>query len=144
VPCGSGDICLLDADGQDDVVEIPCCWRRWRRGGDGDRSRFAGTLVEGSITCSTGLATASSPTSSTACTDPPSATRKPDFVRASDSIDPDQLARAYEIETEMLIHVLHRGGRVAVPVTRYPRRAGATSRIRCITGFEFSVMLPTG
>jgi glycosyltransferase involved in cell wall biosynthesis len=128
----SGNIFLfLDGDGQDDVDEIPLLLGAL----EPDvamtiGSRFAGRLLDGAITPLNRfgnrlLTRVFNGLYGSAISDTQAGFRA---VR-SDRLDPEQLrARAYEIETEILIHVLRRGGRVVeVPVTRYPRAAGATS-----------------
>lgn len=128
----SGDVLLfLDADGQDDVDEIPLLLRALRPNvAMTIGSRFAGRLVDGAITPINRLGNRFltflfNTLYGSKIRDTQAGFRA---VRKT-SIDPDALrARAYEIETEMLIHVLRRGGQVVeVPVTRYPRAAGATS-----------------
>ena len=128
----SGGILLfLDADGQDDVDEIPLVLEALRPGvAMAIGSRFAGRLLDGSITTLNRfgnrlLTGVFNRLYGCAISDTQAGFRA---VRR-DRLDPDALrAQAYEIETEMLIHVLRGGGRVVeVPVTRHPRGGGATS-----------------
>lgn len=124
-------VVFLDADGQDDVADIPALLAAL----EPDvamviGSRFAGTLLDGAITplnrfgnrLLTGIFNA---LYGSRLGDTQAGFR----VVRRNSIEPGALrARSYDIETEMLIHVLQRGGRVVeVPVTRHPRRGGATS-----------------
>jgi glycosyltransferase involved in cell wall biosynthesis len=126
-----GILLFLDADGQDDVAEIPLLLDALQPGvAMAIGSRFAGRLLDGSITTlnrfgNRMLTRVFNGLYGSAISDTQAGFRA---VRR-DSIDPEALrARAYEIETEMLIHVLRRGGRVVeVPVTRHPRGGGATS-----------------
>ena len=128
----SGDILLfLDADGQDDVAEIPLLLGALSSGAAmAIGSRFAGTLLDGSITPLNRFGNILLTRIFNALYGSSVGDTQAGFraVRR-ESINPAELrARAYEIETEMLIHVLERGGRVVeVPVTRHPRAAGATS-----------------
>jgi glycosyltransferase involved in cell wall biosynthesis len=143
----SGDVLLfLDADGQDDVNEIPLLLAALEPGvAMAIGSRFAGKLVDGAITplnrlgnrLLTGMFNR---LYGSKISDTQAGFRA---VRKN-SIDPDALrAHAYEIETEMLIHVMRRGGRVVeVPVTRYPRAAGMTSFLPLYHGMRiFRAML---
>jgi glycosyltransferase involved in cell wall biosynthesis len=128
----TGDVLLfLDADGQDDAEEIPRLLEALEPGvAMAIGSRFVGTLVDGAITPLNRfgnrlLTTLFNRLYGSRISDTQSGFKA---VR-TDSVDPRKLrARAYEIETEILIQVLRRGGRVVeVPVTRYPRASGATS-----------------
>lgn len=126
-----GILVFLDADGQDDVGEIPLLVEALGPGvAMAIGSRFAGRLLDGSITALNRfgnrlLTAVFNQLYGCAITDTQAGFRA---VRR-DCLDVDALrAQAYEIETEMLIHVLRGGGRVVeVPVTRHPRGGGATS-----------------
>jgi len=124
-----GELLLfIDADDQDDPAEIPRLLDALSD--DVDMvigSRFLGTLRDGSITplhrlgnrTLTGLFNL---LYGSAITDTQAGFR---LLRRA-ALDPDQLrAVRYEIETELTLHVLRRGGRVIeVPVTRSVRGAG--------------------
>lgn len=126
-----GVLVFLDADGQDDVGEIPLLLDALRPGvAMAIGSRFAGRLLDGSITALNRfgnrlLTGVFNRLYGCAISDTQAGFRA---VRR-ERIDPDALrAQAYEIETEMLIQVLRGGGQVVeVPVTRHPRGGGATS-----------------
>lgn len=128
----SGDVVLfLDADGQDDVGDIPSLLAAIEPGVDMViGSRFVGRLEDGAMTPLNWLGNrlltgVFNGLYGSRIRDTQAGFRA---VRRS-SMDPEALrARSYDIETEMLIHVLQRGGRVVeVPVTRYARAGGATS-----------------
>lgn len=121
---------FIDADGQDDPDEIPSLLAAL--GPDVDMvigSRFRGTLRAGAITTlnhagNRALTWLFNRLHGSALTDTQAGFR---VVRRR-ALDVSALrARRYEIETELTLHVLQRGGRVVeVPVTR-DRRAGGAS-----------------
>ena len=126
---------FIDADGQDEPAELPVLLEAMAS----DvalviGSRFLGTLEDGSIKalnlvgnkCLTGLFNL---LYGARITDTQAGFR----VLRRSAIRLEELrARRYEIETEMTLHVLRRGGRVVeVPVTRRARAGGQT-------GFEIA------
>ena len=135
-----GILLFLDADGQDDVDEIPLLLDALEPDAAmAIGSRFAGRLLEGSITRLNHvgnrlLTSVFNGLYGCAISDTQAGFRA---VRRQ-HIDPDALrSRAYEIETEMLIHVLRRGGRVVeVPVTRHPRASGETGFVPMYHGLR--------
>lgn len=136
-----GDLLLfIDADGQDDPSEIP----RLLEGLDGDTamvigSRFRGRLLDGAITVvnragNQFLTFAFNVLHGSHLTDTQAGFR---LVRR-DALDLPRLrARRYEIETELTLHVLRRGGQVKeVPVTRSRRDHGASGFFRPYDGLR--------
>ncbi len=123
-------LAFIDADGQDDPAEFP----RLLGAMTPDvamviGSRFIGTLYDGSITRShlignKAITRVFNLLYGTRITDTQAGFR---LVRRA-ALDPTLLrAMRYEIETELCLHVVQRGGRVVeVPVTRAPRGGGAS------------------
>jgi len=136
-----GDILVfIDADGQDDPSEIPVLLEALEPGvAMVIGSRFRGRLLEGSITTlnrvgNMFLTRVFNVLYGCALTDTQAGFR----ALRRDAIDPGALsARRYEIETELTLHVLKRGGRVReVPVTRSSRDGGETGFIRAYDGLR--------
>jgi len=131
IEAARGDVLLfIDADGQDHPEEIP---RLLDALADDVAmvigSRFKGTLEEGSITRlnyvgNRALTWLFNRLYGSAITDTQAGFR----VVRRDALDLAALrARRYEIETELTLHVLRRGGRIVeVPVTRTARDGGQT------------------
>lgn len=131
---------FIDADGQDDPSEIPLLLAQ----ASGDTvmvngSRFLGRLEDGAISrpnyvgnrALTGVFNA---LYGSRITDTQAGFRA---IRGDVARDLVLRATEYEIETEMLAHVLRRGYRVVeVPVTRYPRKAGVTDFRRIRNGLR--------
>lgn len=126
-----GDVLLfIDADGQDDPSEIHALLAALTP----DvamviGSRFRGRLLEGSITRlnhagNRALTWLFNRIYASGLTDTQAGFR----VLRRSALEVDELrASRYEIETELTLHVLQRGGRVVeVPVTRAAREAGAS------------------
>lgn len=137
----AGDLLLfIDADGQDDPAEIP----RLLDGLDHDTamvigSRFLGRLLEGAITGvnragNRFLTWAFNVLHGSNLTDTQAGFR---LVRR-EALDLGHLrARRYEIETELTLHVLRRGGLVKeVPVTRSRRDHGTSGFFRPYDGLR--------
>jgi len=123
-------LAFIDADGQDDPAEFPRLLAAMIPGvAMVIGSRFIGTLYDGSITRShhfgnLAITRIFNLLYGTRITDTQAGFR---LVRRS-ALDPTLLrAMRYEIETELCLHVVKRGGRVVeVPVTRAPRGGGAS------------------
>ena len=139
---------FIDADGQDDPAEIPLLLDALVPGIDMViGSRFLGTLRDGSITAShrvgnvvlTGLFNR---LYGCRLTDTQAGFR---VVRRS-ALDTSQLrAVRYEIETELTLHVLRRGGRVVeVPVSRDRRPHGASGFATAYDGLRVLTKMVAG
>ncbi len=123
-------LAFIDADGQDDPSEFPrLLGAMTPEIAMVIGSRFIGTLYDGSITRSHLLGNRAitkvfNLLYETHITDTQAGFR---LVRR-DALEPTLLrAMRYEIETELCLHVVQRGGRVIeVPVTRAPRGGGAS------------------
>jgi len=137
----SGDwIVFLDADGQDDPVEIP----KLLEAATGDTvlvngSRFLGTLNEGAISKPNFIGNIAM----TGLLDLAFGARITDSQAGFRAIRGDIArklkleSKEYEIETEMLAQVLKHGYRVIeVPVNRYARAAGRTDFRRIRNGMR--------
>ncbi len=123
-------LAFIDADGQDDPAELPILLAALQP----DvamviGSRFLGTLLDGSITPRNRMGNRLL----TGCFNLLYGSRITDTqagfrVLRRSALDLRRLrAVRYEIETELTLHVLRRGGRVIeVPVTRAPRGGGRT------------------
>jgi glycosyltransferase involved in cell wall biosynthesis len=126
-----GILVFVDGDGQDDPAEIPLLLEALVPGVDlVIGSRFLGHLGQGAITPvnragNRALTWLFNRLFGCRLTDTQAGFRA---LRRS-AVDPSRLrARAYEIETDMTLHVLLAGGRVVeIPVSRFARRAGTTA-----------------
>jgi glycosyltransferase involved in cell wall biosynthesis len=131
IEAARGDVLVfIDADGQDDPREMPRLLAALEPGVDMViGSRFAGTLLDGSITRlnyagNHGLTWFFNRLHGTALTDTQAGFR---VVRRSALRLHELRASRYEIETELTMHVLRGGGRIVeVPVTRDRRSGGAS------------------
>jgi len=131
---------FLDADGQDDPAEIPLLLAK--AGGDTvmvNGSRFIGRLERGAISRPNWVGNVAM----TSLFDLAFGARITDSQAGFRAIRGDVArglildSREYEIETEMLAKVLRAGHTVVeVPVTRYPRAAGATDFRRIRNGLR--------
>ncbi len=131
---------FIDADGQDDPREIPLLLAEAK--GDTvmvNGSRFLGRLEDGAISRpnyvgNRALTGVFNVLFGTRITDTQAGFRA---IRGDVARHLALHATEYEIETEMLAHVLRRGYRVVeVPVTRYPRKAGVTDFKRIRNGLR--------
>ncbi len=139
---------FIDADGQDDPAEIPLLLRALEPGvamvlG----SRFLGTLRDGSITPShrvgnRALTGVFNLLYGSRLTDTQAGFR----VVRRDALDLPRLrAVRYEIETELTLHVLRRGGKVVeVPVTRSARPHGASGFATAYDGVRVLAKMVAG
>lgn len=133
VDAAVGDVvAFIDADGQDDPAELPRILAPLNADPTIDMvigSRFAGTLEDGSITRLNYLGNRSltwlfNRLHGCAISDTQAGFRA---VRRRALELGELKAVRYEIETELTLHVLRRGGRVIeAPVTRSARRGGVT------------------
>lgn len=133
-------LAFIDADGQDDPSELP----RLLEAMDDDvamviGSRFLGTLHDGAITLKNHIGNRVL----TGCFNVLYGSRITDTqagfrVLRRDAIALEELrAVRYEIETELTLHVLNRGGRVVeVPVSRSARGGGETGFVTTRDGLR--------
>jgi glycosyltransferase involved in cell wall biosynthesis len=141
-------VLFIDADGQDDPADIPALVATAREGADFvNGSRWLGTLERGSISWPNRLGNRFMTEllnfrHGARITDSQAGFR---LIRRS-LLDPDRFrSREYEVETEMMLHAVRSGARIAeVPVTRYPRGEGATDFRRVRNGIRILATILVG
>jgi len=141
-------VLFIDADGQDDPADIPTLVAAARDGADFvNGSRWMGTLEPGSISLPNRLGNRFMTEllnlrHGARITDSQAGFR----VIARRLLDPDRFrSREYEVETEMMLHAVRSGARIAeVPVTRYARGEGATDFRRVRNGIRILATILVG
>ncbi|MCO4773020.1 MAG: glycosyltransferase family 2 protein [Deltaproteobacteria bacterium] len=146
---GSPDYVLfIDGDGQDDPADIPALVEAARGGGEFvNGSRWLGTLKRGSISFPNRLGNRFmtellNVRHGARITDSQAGFR----LIHTRLLDPDRFrSREYEVETEMVLHAVRSGARIAeVPVTRHPRGEGDTDFKRVRNGLRILATILVG
>ena len=141
-------VLFIDGDGQDDPSDIPRLVAAAEEGAEFvNGSRWKGTLKRGAISFPNRLGNRFMTEllnfrHKAHITDSQAGFR----LIARTLLDPSSFrSREYEVETEMLLHAVHRGARIQeVAVTRYPRGEGDTDFRRVRNGVRILVTILVG
>ena len=141
-------VLFIDADGQDDPADIPTLAAAARAGAEFvNGSRWLGTLERGAISLPNRIGNRVMTEllnlrHGARITDSQAGFR----LISRHLLDPDRFrSREYEVETEMMLHAVRSGARIAeVPVTRYARGEGATDFRRVRSGVRILATILVG